>query len=113
MEIDYYSKYLKYKSKYIELRNQMGGVIQCCDSCNCKKYQWDKEYTSSNNTCTCGHKMIGHSYDQENVTQECSLKTENTNTRCCKCNCVKYELDKKNKKCTCNHIKSDHKKKCK
>ncbi len=29
MEVDYYSKYMKYKSKYLELKKQIGGVQKC------------------------------------------------------------------------------------
>ncbi len=27
MEVDYYAKYLKYKNKYLELKEQMGGAV--------------------------------------------------------------------------------------
>ncbi len=33
MEIDYYSKYLKYKNKYIQLKEQIGG-IDCANHAN-------------------------------------------------------------------------------
>jgi hypothetical protein len=45
MEVDYYSKYLKYKSKYLELLAQIGGRKKCqkdirtcvgdCSKCKC------------------------------------------------------------------------------
>jgi len=39
--MDYYQKYLKYKTKYLELKAQLGGVGGKCDMC--------KEY--NNNKC--------------------------------------------------------------
>ena len=41
MEVDYYAKYLKYKNKYIELKEQMGGAVikgVKCDDKNVKQY---------------------------------------------------------------------------
>ncbi len=55
MEIDYYAKYLKYKNKYLELKEQLGGANDKCsklkkeDQCNenvsCK---WADYYKDGN-----------------------------------------------------------------
>ena len=38
MEVDYYSKYLKYKNKYTELKKQMGGAVIKGVKCSDKSY---------------------------------------------------------------------------
>ena len=35
--MDYYAKYLKYKTKYLELKRQLGGGVQCGKERNCTK----------------------------------------------------------------------------
>ncbi len=39
MEVDYYSKYLKYKSKYLELKAQLGSGVGKCKTCSCRSFQ--------------------------------------------------------------------------
>lgn len=44
--VDYYKKYLKYKAKYLELQNQLGGVStnnRDIDSQTNKSYQCEKK----------------------------------------------------------------------
>jgi len=56
--MDYYKKYLKYKNKYLELKNSLrGGIIhryKCtCNICNSKKCKKDcecKEYETTGKT---------------------------------------------------------------
>ncbi len=58
MAIDYYSKYLKYKSKYLELKAQLGSGYGNCEveDCKCKKYYGPKQtrenFTPKCITCT-------------------------------------------------------------
>ncbi len=75
MEVDYYSKYLKYKSKYLELQAQIGGDYGQCTQCNCKKFTC-KSYCNrpaakyaNNDGCNtfidgkkCGHQRQYHKY---------------------------------------------------
>lgn len=88
MEVDYYSKYLKYKSKYLELKKQMGrskcsgwvtkSECKYCDKdfrkcespckennfeqCKCTKFN-QIDTINEPNTCTCGH----YCYLHENI----------------------------------------------
>ena len=40
MEVDYYSKYLKYKAKYLELKAQLGGDQKCeVPDCKCSNFE--------------------------------------------------------------------------
>ena len=51
MEVDYYSKYLKYKSKYTELKKQSGG-----GKCNSKMFNNGREIIKADGTtqmCDC------------------------------------------------------------
>ncbi len=69
MAIDYYSKYLKYKSKYLELKAQMGSgpndITNACDDCPCDEYEpiftirddGVKVYSYDK----CGNSICGHS----------------------------------------------------
>ena len=50
MEIDYYSKYLKYKSKYLELKKQMGGGRCTGKSFNKEDINCVNYYTKSDRT---------------------------------------------------------------
>ncbi len=80
--MDYYSKYLKYKSKYLELKAQLGSggtqisKLKCLAyitinneyiRCGCNDYkQGDtldicgSKYIYNNNTYTCGHHQNKH-----------------------------------------------------
>jgi hypothetical protein len=66
MEIDYKLKYLKYKSKYLELKAQIGsGNYKCFECAKCAKYQGEKpNETNSDPKCTregCKHPYSDHS----------------------------------------------------
>ena len=57
--MDYYQKYLKYKTKYLELKNQLqtGGAKKCCaHNCECSSYEHDK----SRDICVCRHSQNYH-----------------------------------------------------
>ncbi len=100
MEVDYYSKYLKYKAKYIELKNQMGGDnLICCNLCNCIEY--DKLVTD---ICKCTHGRYTH--------DGCKFKRDKTTTSCKNCNCGKFEVSRidpeYSTKCKCTHLFKDH-----
>ncbi len=58
MAIDYYSKYLKYKSKYLELKSQMGSGNEFCFSCKCEKFVSNKQMGPCEN---CTHDFSVHS----------------------------------------------------
>ncbi len=81
MAIDYYQKYLKYKTKYLELKNQMGGLFKkkpCqIDNCNCLDYKrpvikgvgskikaafTDIPLNERCVTAKCNHKYIDHDW---------------------------------------------------
>ena len=58
----YLEKYLKYKAKYLELKNIIGGGTGACNSC-----AWDDDiclaYTPAKNNkkyCVCGHAPENH-----------------------------------------------------
>jgi len=83
MEVDYYSKYLKYKSKYIELKKKLGGGLGSCQSikkdgsdCDCIKYTSDTNKPTGKKIliglelindyyCKCGHNFYTHNMTQE------------------------------------------------
>ncbi len=54
MEVDYYSKYLKYKSKYLELKEQIGGGS--CTLCNCSSFK-GKGLECNRNSCQHGRRF--------------------------------------------------------
>ncbi len=67
MEVDYYSKYLKYKSKYLELKAQLGGADGKCvgyiktKKCDCKSYNGDSPNEENKNPiCNCTHPYLAH-----------------------------------------------------
>ncbi len=77
MEVDYYSKYLKYKAKYLELKAQLGagGSIGChneitickhngcgiaCKKKGCICLSYEQSRTTKN--CICKHPMQDHWY---------------------------------------------------
>jgi hypothetical protein len=125
MEIDYYSKYLKYKAKYLDLKKQMGGIrdpynpYKCCKWCYCKEFKLNSLINNEEN-CKCGHVTEQHvfkyqydSYINEEFRDYCYGRNK-TNTSCCKCNCIKYTLTTTSK-CTCGHELDTHRtkqKKC-
>ncbi len=65
MAVDYYKKYLKYKSKYLELKNQIGtGLYKCMHKdCDCKTYKGKDEGPCSGlfGLKGCGHPFNMHS----------------------------------------------------
>ncbi len=66
MTIDYYEKYLKYKAKYLALKNQMGGgYCRACKDPSCKilcKFRQCQSFRkrSDSNLCKCGHSYDSH-----------------------------------------------------
>ncbi len=78
MEVDYYSKYLKYKSKYLELKAQLGSgscaggdkkytctTNTCgypCNKCGCTKFRFNetKGIVIKTSICICTHDMGDH-----------------------------------------------------
>jgi hypothetical protein len=113
MEVDYYSKYLKYKAKYLELKNQMGGTdneygtTACCKSCNCINYKFETQ-NGSYFMCSCSHLKTSHSF----LKTDCTKK--NVATKCCSCNCAEFKVYVNNKneknpdKCACTHPLANH-----
>jgi hypothetical protein len=88
MEVDYYSKYLKYKNKYTELKKQLGGDAYKCDTkktadtCkdNCK---WDGE--------KCRIKKC-HEFDKTNCNKDiCETNKEKTTCEPKSCVNIKKE----------------------
>ena len=88
MEVDYYSKYLKYKSKYLELKKQFGGdghgpcfaINDDGTKCTCQKFKLeedpDKKKTTSRGrkgnrsyyySCECTHFTFNHEMTQEEI----------------------------------------------
>ncbi len=77
MEVDYYSKYLKYKTKYLELKKQMGGVcvgsfgeigLGCGNKCtiyNCKCTEFDPKSNTDPDCKNCGHLCTAHGVDYD------------------------------------------------
>ncbi len=55
MAVDYYKKYLKYKAKYLELKNQIGEGKGNCSKCTCGMYN-----KSKSGVCMCGHREGDH-----------------------------------------------------
>ena len=118
MEVDYYSKYLKYKAKYLELKNQMGGngnkdtQKSCCNICNCIKYDSVKG-SYEQNMCSCGHLNSSHTFTKPEKCVE-KIKLLKAGTKCCSCNCAEFKVyvDYNNKetpdKCACTHPLSNH-----
>lgn len=119
MEVDYYSKYIKYKAKYVELKKQMGGnskpynPYECCIFCNCKEYIFHRKINEQidekiyeTEYCKCNHKKIDHDENIFKNFYNYRCNREYTETGCCMCNCVEYknsntQIEKSN--CTCNH----------
>jgi hypothetical protein len=100
MEIDYYSKYLKYKAKYLELKNQIAGAkIFCCKICDCLLYD---EADPNTHVCTCGHNHLNHHTFATNTT-ECP---KNKKKDCTKCNC--WSFNPHGRLCSCGHDINDH-----
>ncbi len=80
MEVDYYSKYLKYKEKYLKLKAQLGGLdyqecrgsipVYCNGNLKCKHpcgvigcnscYEFIHDTTTKNKCKTCGHEVDDH-----------------------------------------------------
>ena len=108
MEVDYYSKYLKYKAKYLELKNQMaGGKFYCCKICDCLTYE---QADPNTNVCKCGHPHLEH-HTYATYTKECTRKNL---PDCTKCNCYVFNSIRRDRKknvsiCGCGHEQFDHK----
>ncbi len=78
MEVDYYSKYLKYKEKYLKLKAQLGGVddgyikcfgdvaycheknIECLHPCGRKECGCKGFIHDTNKICKCTHPLDDH-----------------------------------------------------
>ena len=65
MEVDYYSKYLKYKSKYLELKAQIGLGKDCAGKSCCTKKgclcPWYKGTGQKGAKCSyCDHLRTDH-----------------------------------------------------
>ena len=101
MEIDYYSKYLKYKSKYLELKKQMGGG-------RCTGISFNKENINCvNYTRTIPNRTIPNRtppnrqpYMIEPYPEDCNIP----------CKCTKFVLQTDNIHIcnTCGHIEKMH-----
>jgi hypothetical protein len=76
MEVDYYSKYLKYKSKYLELKKQMGGG-KCTglsfnkDNIECINHYKLTDLTSCNIACKCTEFVLKTDTDTTNICNTC------------------------------------------
>lgn len=84
MDDIYYKKYIKYKTKYLQLKKIVGSGIK---KCKCNKYN-----SGNNNNCSnCGHGKIFH---------ECKI-----------CHCTSYNKNVKDNFCSnlrCHHNKNKH-----
>ena len=92
MEVDYYAKYLKYKNKYIQLKEQIGGVV--IDGIKCNKHghffcsnlaigcHWNKD-TLNNNTQKKGLcvKNECSQYDKKHCPLGCHWNKDTINTK--------------------------------
>ena len=57
----YYKKYLKYKTKYLELKKSMeGGGIHRCKQCTCTDFVGKSFENRCNNTNGCRHMRSDH-----------------------------------------------------
>ncbi len=79
MAIDYYSKYLKYKSKYLELKTQLGSGKGSCTQeppsywrgvsyvkkCLCNKYRGNKPTPKNSNPICQTYIHLGGLYNEE------------------------------------------------
>ncbi len=90
MEVDYYSKYLKYKSKYLELKAKLGGNPN--NNCTTrivydklKKIELCPGYVK---TCWCLHKREDHETIFEKLTSKthCNGLIDDVNGVKCNCN---------------------------
>ena len=117
MEVDYYSKYLKYKAKYLELKKQMGGEDKpssCCIICNCIEYN-KTEINYEFYLCSCGHPSHDHIFNKPKRCEE-KINLLKLGTKCCSCNCsnfeeyINYNKEKNPDLCKCKHPLSNHKK---
>ena len=72
MKVDYYSKYLKYKSKYLELKTQIGGDCTKSRQYFPIKNNWDLVLNTYDN-CVC-------TFVDENTKQKCDCTAFSTNS---------------------------------
>jgi hypothetical protein len=115
MEVDYYSKYLKYKSKYLELKKQMGGKPERCIS-GIKEYKCNDvnscRGTGIWNDCIgfirktkcdtkgCDHEQTKHKYSDDKGYTKCNEKG---------CKCKSYIQSVLCARENCNEPVNEHK----
>ncbi len=93
MEVDYYSKYLKYKNKYLKLKGQMGGDPYKCDTkktdATCNKIDKCKWNTEKN---TCNIRYCRDFEDKRKCnTDICNTNKEKTICESKSCNDIKKQ----------------------
>jgi hypothetical protein len=114
MEVDYYSKYLKYKSKYLTLKTQLGGDPYTCDTknteANCNninKCKWNTE------TGKCNIRYCGEFEDITKCNTDICYKNEEKNIcRPKSCNTIKKKLCNIYSDCTVQYDGACGNKKC-
>ncbi len=119
MEVDYYSKYLKYKSKYLELKAQLGGKcddfnwFRCndLDICQAEKssaISGDCNYFKKKTKCDtegCDHEKINHNVKKGQYTSCTGKITVNNKEKKCQCKSYTQSL-----KCSnCDTLFNNHK----
>jgi hypothetical protein len=110
MEVDYYSKYLKYKSKYLELKAQIGGddyykcYVNCKESpvyCNANRESNFFSYFCS----TCRH---FHPRNKEGNILDCNKMITDDNGKDKKCKCKSKEYVRSTTCGYCGKIRDLH-----
>ena len=115
--IDYYAKYIKYKTKYIQLKKiQKASGHGSCKLCNCGGFNAE----NFNQLCKCTHSYKEHnrtisdrriiSYNQ---LKKYFMKSDYCNLNSCKyyeiCKCDKFVDNLKDDKCkSCGHNVLNH-----
>jgi hypothetical protein len=119
MEVDYYSKYLKYKSKYLQLKEQLkggeNGYVKCYTTCNnesenlfCNKSGISQFKSNCCNSC--------NHYDNNHIEKVINKKTGEKKWVCeakdvkgksLKCKCENF-ISSGNICCRCGKDKNQH-----
>jgi hypothetical protein len=114
--MDYYKKYIKYKTKYIQLKNKLKGSGHGeCKMCSCKSFSAE----NFNQNCICAHSYKNHNitisdwmiqiYNMDKSAKK-YIKGDFCNIYSCKrCDCDRFEDNLINDKCAkCNHNVLNH-----
>lgn len=114
--MDYHQKYLKYKIKYIQLKNKLDGTGHGkCKHCECNKFS----NINFNEKCICGHSYKIHKitisdwmiqiYNIDKNTKKNIIGDFCNIGQCKKCKCDKFHDNLINDKCEkCTHNVLNH-----